>query len=643
MVTKLFELLKQIHKVQAELELKAKEEDRQLTFYEKFFTKNSCNSIKSLLNTNKLDLAIAIIMTDNPDLDFDSVTQIVSDNRTLFENENHQILSQLAITLTSLYNTGMYNTIKDKLKSNNKISAEELALEEVLTVLLFDNIVSVLNLDRQKFVPFMDLFVSYNKSVSNALVVSGVMNDIEEKYKRYMQALEMFEAEEGQKVPAKKQNKVFLEILEKDINPEALLKIIKRTRDYYENKKHEQKAKDRRYLKLQNAYSTLEKEIYQNITSGTEIKNIDKLLGQIEDASIRKQALEVIYLHNQKIYDKALEENRQLLANSKSRYQALLAQYGISPEDYAVGTIMNNSIEDVQTMLEYLTSMNIKSSSDILKILKSSNLDTISTYKELVDKGIITTDLLLNTKLFNPNQPVYKDFMHNLELIKKTKLNPYIFTAADVVLTTNHKTFEQGIDTLIDYYLLDRLKTGMNCRFLGTKNLDLAIDTLLELDLEPILEENIELLNYANRFERLRLLKAIDMPPSSEEEIKKALSAEHFFVADKEIGNYIYNSAQYNLPSNVILQKSDKKKNSDINRLEEYSATPRTYNIGGVTFSKNKTARNLASIASTGKVSDRLLYGLLKDTVLTEDELTQVASIIAPHKVLKTSKKQLHM
>ena len=62
-----------------------------------------------------------------------------------------------------------------------------------------------------------------------------------------------------------------------------------------------------------------------------------------------------------------------------------------------------------------------------------------------------------------------------------------------------------------------------------------------------------------------------------------------------------------------------------------------------MTFSKNKTARNLASIASTGKVSDRLLYGLLKDTVLTEDELTQVASIIAPHKVLKTSKKQLHM
>ena len=41
MVTKLFELLKQIHKVQAELELKAKEEDRQLTFYEKFFTKMS--------------------------------------------------------------------------------------------------------------------------------------------------------------------------------------------------------------------------------------------------------------------------------------------------------------------------------------------------------------------------------------------------------------------------------------------------------------------------------------------------------------------------------------------------------------------------------------------------------------------------
>ena len=134
-------------------------------------------------------------------------------------------------------------------------------------------------------------------------------------------------------------------------------------------------------------------------------------------------------------------------------------------------------------------------------------------------------------------------------------------------------------------------------------------------------------------------MKALNHEISSKEELLGILSSEKFFVPDTEIKNYIYNSVPYNLPSNVEPLEEPKKKNPDLTRLTEYESTPRTYVINGVIFSKNKTARNLSLIETSGKTSDRLLYGLLKDTILTDEEFASVANIIAPSKNQQLSKK----
>ena len=44
------------------------------------------------------------------------------------------------------------------------------------------------------------------------------------------------------------------------------------------------------------------------------------------------------------------------------------------------------------------------------------------------------------------------------------------------------------------------MKTGLNYSILSNKDLASSIDILLELGYESFLEEDIELLNYANRF-----------------------------------------------------------------------------------------------------------------------------------------------
>lgn len=65
----MFELLRSIYLKQAKIERDLQEEDSQLDFYEKFFKNDSYTSIKSLLKADKLDVATAIILTENPELD----------------------------------------------------------------------------------------------------------------------------------------------------------------------------------------------------------------------------------------------------------------------------------------------------------------------------------------------------------------------------------------------------------------------------------------------------------------------------------------------------------------------------------------------------------------------------------------------
>ena len=636
----MFELLRSIYLEQAKIEEILQEEDSQLDFYEKFFKNDSYTSIKSLLKADKLDVATAIILTENPELDAEFVRQAVEDNRVFFENESHDTLRTLTDLLCDLQNVGYYKVIRDRLATGRKISLNDIFYEKGAIIILFNKLLEKFQVEPEKFVSFMDLFEKYQTPVTQALVTCLVMNAMKEEYDSYKHQLEEIEEENGRKIRNRRQERFVTDMLETDWNFKNVLEPLRLAREYYERKSRDQKAKKKYNLKLREAYSNLEKEIQKAINEGTEIKSVDKLVSKIDNESIRKQVLIVIYLHNKTIYDKTNEEYERLIANSSSKYQVLLAKYGVSPEDYDVGTIMGNSIEDLEEMLKVLSQLNIKSPENILQITSVSNLETLHNYQSLIERGIITQKLLLtHNDLLNPESKTYESFMRNLALIRERKINPLAFKKCEEVLTTKHKPFASSIETLYDYSLETQMKTGLNYNFLSNKDLASSIDVLLELGYESYLEEDIELLNYANRFKRLQVLKSLNMPVSSKEELLDILTTEKFFIADDAIDSYIYNATPYNLPTRVTVIPEAKKKNPDIERLADYQETIRTYNVGGVIFSKNKTHKNLSLIATSGKTSDRLLYGLTKDTILTDEEFASVANIIAPSKNQQLSKK----
>ena len=140
--------------------------------------------------------------------------------------------------------------------------------------------------------------------------------------------------------------------------------------------------------------------------------------------------------------------------------------------------------------------------------------------------------------------------------------------------------------------------------------------------------EKLELLNYKDNFNRLRLLKALNIPVSSTEELEQILTTDKFFVPDHAIDDYVYNAVLYKLPKPISEQPS--KRTLDLSRLSQYQTSERAYTIGGVIISKNKVESNIAASKQFRKPSDRLLYGILAGSTLTDQEVASIKRTLSP-------------
>ena len=82
------------------------------------------------------------------------------------------------------------------------------------------------------------------------------------------------------------------------------------------------------------------------------------------------------------------------------------------------------------------------------------------------------------------------------------------------------------------------------------------------------------------------------------------------------------------------------KKISKIDELSEFSSSNRTYNFNGVLISKNRVHRNLSHILATGKPTERIIYGVLKDAALSDEEVLKVVAAITPQKQTRVVKEK---
>lgn len=403
----------------------------------------------------------------------------------------------------------------------------------------------------------------------------------------------------------------------------AMQNALIRAKTYYEKLKNEKVSKEKTRKKELASLENLEVKLPELLAS-EEITTAKELLNRITSQDIRLETLKLIYLHNKSIYDRLKKEYQKLSASKVNKYQSLLNKYGISIDTSVIANIMINPLADVEKMLAVLTKIGIVDPTQILSVLEKSNLEAINSIIIQVTKGIISNELLKNNiSIFYCDSKKHRNFLENISFFQEKALNPHYMRSHPELLLVSPETIKNNVKILEDYNLVGSMRTGMDCSFLVSSNLEDSIDTLLELGYERLLEQNLSLLSYQSNFKRLRVLKELNIPITSMEELESILTTEKFLIPDENIDEYLYNAVPYIL---LPVQSSNCKRQL-LETLESFSKTERTYAIGEAIISKNKVKRNLDKLETTPDETE-IICGIIKGSFLSEEEIENIIKTI---------------
>lgn len=353
---------------------------------------------------------------------------------------------------------------------------------------------------------------------------------------------------------------------------------------------------------------TLEKEIkaYEEflaevlkLDDAKEIKNFDVVVEKISDKRLRNEYLKLVFEHNNEEYMKLDSRLNEFKANSSTNYLSLLQEYDIKKDEIDIKLVMRNTLDEVKDILKFLN--NITDDKElIIKALETTDIDTMISIKDLVNKGVLDEECLLeNPLLFIKDSDVYKSLRSSIECSHKHGID-LVNISNNPSILLNNSLLDDNITIIENYSLAKELKPDVDCSFLRLEGLNSKIDKILELGYEDLLEKDLSLLNEDN-WDRIYVLKAIGVMPKDKEELIKYLRINPFVVPDNLLNNYIHNVVEY----------CDIDFKLDSSFIEDYYNSSRTLNINGVILSKNRILNN-------GEIS---FQSVIKGCILSKDEI----------------------
>lgn len=617
------------------LEHLTEKDNEELEFLNRIFKNGS--SIQSL-DIDKRDLALLLTLVYvKSNYSYEELKDMIYRIGDIFRKivPNGGLTGTLLEKIEMLFNENVYDEVKELVAKDHQITLKERLSKAYMYARNLNEFLKSYgcsNYDLREFLEFTELEVlgsNEKSSISYVLVVIAALN-------LYFKDKDLcFNKEIIKAINISKNSNKGIPSQLKEINNmiEFVREAYQGINTYYENLKMQEQSKKRSYQKELKALISLEESL-PKLLSSSEIKNPSELIKRITNPDIRLETLKLIYRHNIGLYNALDKEYQELSSSSITKYQSLLSKYGISPDDYPARSVMINPLEEVEEMLKQITSLEITNPNEILSIVQKSNLETITALNNQVARGVISKDLYQkNITIFFKDSEEYKNMTANLAFFKESGLNPHYLRNSQELFLMPTKKLKMGFKILEEYNLLPSMKVGMDCSFLREENLDSGIDTLLELGYESFLEQNLSLLNSQDNFKRLRVLKELNIPVTSLEDLEKVLTTDKFLIPDGNIDDYLYNATTYRCPSVELISNHQE---TSTGYFDSFSETERTYNIAGVILSKNRVQRNLNSIADPNK-DDAIIYAATNGSILSDEEYDKILTTIIPN-VKGTSK-----
>lgn len=406
-----------------------------------------------------------------------------------------------------------------------------------------------------------------------------------------------------------KKEKKYKEFLYEICDVSYLIETIRKIENYYFDISKKVKSKTRKIDKQVRDYEAFLKK-YLEAFKEKEILQYRDLIDKLAREDLKLEVLKQIYQHNQKSYEN-LTKNYEIIVNDdKLIIQNLLSNYNLQPGEYILEKILCHSYDEIKQMLELMTSMQFDKNL-IIYSLEKTNLERLNQVFNYIKRGICSKEFIQMYPQLLVNSELQKNFQSNINLMDELEINPNIFEESLDTLLIAEGVFKKNIQILEQYNLLDSIKTTNNYQFLKDENLVEKIDKYLELGLEEFIVKNLDLLNRKN-IERLYLLKILNIPIDTEEELEEYLKEHNYFVKDEEIEEYLPDTVKY---------KIDEEDFEGINLdLESFAFTERTYNINGVIISRNKVQRNLDDCKNDWPEEKKVKWAVLKNSILKDTE-----------------------
>lgn len=625
------ELIKLIEERKRKLENERDYENPEVKFCQEYQERYPTRELEHITEMDLCDLFIAIYRSHNIAISFEELHDFVSKNKQLIRTVNDRdTIIKLFSELDMLMDTGEFEKIQEYQKQDCIVeSLSELATTEYFASLIFKTVVETITDlgDDYDLYSLMEMYKQDGLEIFKVKAAVSSISELKEAIEDYEYTLSVTEHRTNKTIDKKTSDKIKRGYLEKFFDIQAINAYISDALKYTERVLSNEKKRKRTITKELSIYDNLE-GILCSISEKDEITEIDKLLEKLSDESIRAGVLRYIYEHNDKIYSNLQTEYNQLSASSSSHYKVLLTNYGISSDQYDVSTIMDKSLDELTQMLEKLNKMGITGPKLLLRIIQNGNLEVTTYIESLLEKNIISKEFIItNFNVFATGSDELSALRTNIEFLREKGLNVHYLRASQEMFLLEPQQLEASIKVLEDYDLTNSMKTGMKCDFLQYEDLKEVIDVLLELGYEKNLEEKLELLNYKDKFERLRLLKELNIPITTVEELIDVVSSDKFMMPDGEISSYIYNAVDYMKPQVKIATVHDID-GTVLDQLEKFSETKRTYSFDGILISKNKVKRNISNLSAETNKEDRIIYSIVNGSILSDEEFGTVDNLI---------------
>ena len=607
------ELLKLIRLKEQKCETLINTSSKELDFLTKFYKENSFGGIDGMLTMDLTDFITAYMMSyvTNEDRDevFTYLNKSIEAIRGIVENTTDEEMDDLINICNAISRIDGLKVVRDLFADPNR-RRSKMKLTTMLSnkVISSDDLEFLFELSEKEGCNIAELFNLYchvEEPFDNAMCMVHDMKALRDDYDNFNQALEIYG-------PNSKERKFLVQSFKDDFDLTEISKEFRYMRGYYEYVSKEFSCKKKTANKELGLYRSLEQKIVQAIQR-EEITDARKLISKIPDEEVRLKVLQLVYEHNKEYYEQLLAEYNELSQNSTIHYQRLLKENDIEID---AQTIMQNSVQNVKDMIAKLKSVGITNTKVIGEILQITDIETFNQVISFFVNNTLTSKITdITPMLFDKDSDEYKNLLVNTKMLKEQGINPRNFEETQIIFISEPSIVQRNIEFLKAYSFDKSIIKGIDYKFLLNENLLEVLDLFIELGLESFLEEDLSILNYYKNINRIRVIKELNIPITSLDQLKEILTTDQFLLSDEDIMKYVEQIDPTSIKMDDIPD--------EIPRLKQFEST-RTYNINGVILSKNRVQTNYCESKDEEGIENKLMYSILHKSIMTQTEYETV-------------------